>query len=78
MSEILPGIEAPDKTLYLDYALHLGANIPETHYLLKITFDDGLHWNFNRDNTIPIVAKLSNPILHKLITEVVVRYREIS
>lgn len=62
----------------LDYALHLGANIPETHYLLKIIFDDGLHWNFNRDNTIPIVAKLSNPILHKLITEVVVRCREIS
>lgn len=55
----------------LDWAAQRGATIPETHYLLRIIFDDGLHWNIERDNTIPIVAKLGNPIIKKLIIELV-------
>ena len=55
----------------LNWAAQRGANIPETHYLLRIIFDDGLHWNIGRDNTIPIVAKLGNPIIKKLIIELV-------
>ncbi len=55
----------------LDWAVQRGAVVPETHYLLRVIFDDGLHWNPNRDNTIPIVAKLSNPIIKKMIVEVV-------
>ncbi|MDX2469243.1 MAG: hypothetical protein QNL04_01565 [SAR324 cluster bacterium] len=55
----------------LDWAVQRGAAIPETHYLLRVIFDDGLHWNINRDNTIPIVAKLANPIIKKMIIEVV-------
>jgi len=55
----------------LDWADQRGARIPETHYLLRVIFDDGLHWNMNRDNTIPIVAKLTNPIIKKMIVGVV-------
>jgi len=55
----------------LDWAVQRGAVVPETHYLLRVIFDDGLHWNPNRDNTIPIVAKLANPIIKKMIVEVV-------
>lgn len=61
----------------LDWAAQRGANIPESHYLLRVIFDDGLHWNLNRDNTIPIVAKLSNPIIKKMIIEVVTQCMQI-
>lgn len=55
----------------LDWAAQRGATIPEAHYLLRVIFDDGLHWNLGRDNTIPIVAKLGNPIIKKLIIDLV-------
>lgn len=55
----------------LDWAVQRGATVPESHYLLRVIFDDGLHWNLNRDNTIPIVAKLSNPIIKKMVVGVV-------
>lgn len=62
----------------LDWAAKRGANIPEAHYLLRVIFDDGLHWNLGRDNTIPIVAKLGNPIIKKLIVELVSKWLECS
>lgn len=55
----------------LEWAAQRGANVSETHYLLRVIFDDGLHWNLGRDNTIPIVAKLANPIVRKMVLEVV-------
>ena len=55
----------------LDFAVSNGASIPESHYLLRIIFDDGLHWDMSRDNTIPIVAKLSNPIIKQMIVNAV-------
>lgn len=55
----------------LVWASQRGANVPETHYLLRVIFDDGLHWNLGRDNTISIVAKLGNPIIKKLIVDLV-------
>jgi hypothetical protein len=57
----------------LDWAVQRGAVVSETHYLLRVIFDDGLHWNRKRDNTIPIVAKLANPIIKKMIIEVVTK-----
>lgn len=57
----------------LDWASQRGAVIPEAHYLLRVIFDDGLHWNLGKDNTIPIVAKLGNPIIKKLIIELVAK-----
>lgn len=62
----------------LDWAAQRGATIPEAHYLLRVIFDDGLHWNPGRDNTIPIVAKLGNPIIKKLIVELVSKWLECS
>jgi hypothetical protein len=55
----------------LDWAAQRGAVIPAAHYLLRIIFDDGLHWNLGRDDTIPIVAKLGHPIIKKMIVELV-------
>ena len=55
----------------LDWARQRGAFVPETHYLLRVIFDDGLHWNLGRDNTIPIVAKLGNPIIKHLIVDLI-------
>ncbi len=55
----------------LNFAAQRGAIIPETNYLLRVIFDDGLHWNHDRDNMIPIVAKLSHPIIKNMILEAV-------
>ncbi len=55
----------------LDWAAQRGASIPEFHYLLRIIFDDGLHWNESRDNLVPITAKLTNPIIREMIIEAV-------
>lgn len=55
----------------LDWAVQRGAVVPETHYLLRIIFNDGLHPNPNRNNTIPIVAKLAHPVIKKMIVKVV-------
>ncbi|WVN42165.1 hypothetical protein AOB54_01930 [beta proteobacterium MWH-UniP1] len=71
LTEARDFFEEPKTSPKLDWAAQRGATIPETHYLLRVIFDDGLHWNFGRDNTIPIVAKLGNPIIKKLIIELV-------
>lgn len=55
----------------LQFAVSKSADIPESHFLLRIIFDDGLHWRPDRDNTIPIVAKLENPIIKKMIIDIV-------
>ncbi|OCA02926.1 hypothetical protein AC781_07975 [Akkermansia glycaniphila] len=55
----------------LDYATSLNANIPESHYLLRIIFDDGLHWSPNQDTIPPISAKLTHPIIKKMIVNIV-------
>ena len=58
-------------TSKLRWAAQREATIPEAHYLLRIIFNDGLHWRDDCDNIIPIVAKLSHPIIKKMIMEVV-------
>jgi hypothetical protein len=55
----------------LKWIISNNAEVPESHFLLRIIFDDGLHWRPSKDNTIPIVAKLSNPVIKKMIKEVV-------
>ncbi|MBN8457528.1 MAG: hypothetical protein J0M04_06810 [Verrucomicrobia bacterium] len=55
----------------LVWAAQRGATIPEFHYLLRIIFDDGLHWSEGRSNLIPIIAKLNNPIIRTLIIDAV-------
>tara|TARA_B110001469_G_scaffold103333_1_gene101795 strand:+ start:814 stop:2580 length:1767 start_codon:yes stop_codon:yes gene_type:complete len=57
----------------LDWSAKRGADIPESHHLLRIVFDDGLHFGENKNNIVPIVSKLSNPIIKKMIVEAVNR-----
>lgn len=52
----------------LDWARQRCAQIPEFHYLLRVIFDDGLHWDETK-SLIPIVAKLSNPVIRDLVIQ---------
>ncbi len=54
----------------LNLARQRGASVPEFHYLLRIIFDDGLHWDQSKSLT-PIIAKLSNPVVRELVIKAV-------
>lgn len=60
--------ETKKTTPKLDWARQRGAQIPEFHYLLRIIFDDGLHWD-NSKSLTPIIAKISNPVIRDLIIQ---------
>jgi len=54
----------------LDKAKDSGVIMPETHYLLGIIYNEGMHWKQNQDNISPIVSKLDNLTIKKLIKDV--------
>lgn len=54
----------------LEKAEELGAVSPESHYLLGIIYNEGMHWKENFDNVSPIASKLENLTIKKLITDV--------
>lgn len=54
----------------LDYCESVGISIPETHYLLGLIYNDNLHWNMHRDYETPLLAKLENFTIKKMIAEV--------
>ncbi|PVV54845.1 hypothetical protein [Chryseobacterium sp. HMWF035] len=54
----------------LDYALSIGILSPETHYLLGIVYNEGMHWKDNIDNVTPITNKLENLTIKNMIKEV--------
>lgn len=54
----------------LDYCESVGISIPETHYLLGLIYNDNLHWNEHRDYETPLLAKLENFTIKKMIAEV--------
>ncbi|MFY7669466.1 hypothetical protein ACOSP6_00125 [Tenacibaculum sp. MEBiC06402] len=54
----------------LEKAEELGFTSPESHYLLGIIYNDGMHWKLNQDNVSPIAAKLENLTIKKLIADV--------
>jgi hypothetical protein len=54
----------------LEYAESLGIFVPEYYYLLGIIYNDGMHWKNGQDNISPIVAKLENFTIRKLIKDV--------
>lgn len=54
----------------LEFAESQGVTIPETYYLLGIIYNDGMHWKQNQDNVSPIVSKLENITIRKLITDI--------
>lgn len=51
----------------LEWSEVRGSNIPENHYLLKIFFDEAMHWRRDRDNMVSISAKLKNPVIKNII-----------
>ncbi len=54
----------------LDKAESMGVLSPETHYLLGIIYNEGMHWKENKDNISPIASKLENLTIKKIIEEV--------
>ena len=54
----------------LEKAESMGIICPETHYLLGIIYNEGMHWKENSDNVSPIAAKLENLTIKNLIKEV--------
>lgn len=54
----------------LEKAEELGVVSPESHYLLGIIYNEGMHWKDNQDNISPIASKLENLTIKKLIRDV--------
>jgi hypothetical protein len=54
----------------LEKAEELGVVSPESHYLLGIIYNEGMHWRENFDNVSPIASKLENLTIKKLISDV--------
>lgn len=54
----------------LEKAEEMGVVSPESHYLLGIIYNEGMHWKDNLDNVSPIASKLENLTIKKLIRDV--------
>jgi len=54
----------------LEKAEELGVVSPESHYLLGIIYNEGMHWKDGLDNISPIASKLENLTIKKLIKDV--------
>ncbi|MGU9937961.1 hypothetical protein ACNFNZ_05195 [Empedobacter brevis] len=54
----------------LEKAEEMGIVSPESHYLLGIIYNEGMHWKDNQDNVSPIASKLENLTIRKLIKDV--------
>lgn len=54
----------------LEKAEEMGVVSPESHYLLGIIYNEGMHWKENQDNVSPIASKLENLTIKKLIRDV--------
>ena len=54
----------------LEKAEEMGVDSPESHYLLGVIYNEGMHWKDNFDNISPIASKLENLTIKKLIRDV--------
>lgn len=54
----------------LEKAEEMGIVSPESHYLLGVIYNEGMHWKEHQDNVSPIAAKLENLVIKKLIRDV--------
>ena len=54
----------------LEKAEEMGFVSPESHYLLGIIYNEGMHWKDNIDNISPIASKLENLTIKKLIRDI--------
>ena len=51
----------------LDYAREVGCGVPESYYLLGLIYNNELHWHDQRDNESPLLSKLDNMVIRKII-----------
>lgn len=56
--------------LKLEKAEEMGVLSPESHYLLGIIYNEGMHWKDGLDNVSSIASKLENLTIKKLISDV--------
>lgn len=56
----------------LEFSVGQGAVVPESHFLLGIIYNDSLHWDPRRDYETPLISKLENGTIKKLISELYV------
>ncbi|NCI49206.1 hypothetical protein GWC95_04675 [Sediminibacterium roseum] len=54
----------------LEKAEEMGVVSLESHYLLGIIYNEGMHWKDGFDNVSPIASKLENLTIKKLIKDV--------
>ncbi|UUC44134.1 hypothetical protein [Flavobacterium cerinum] len=54
----------------LEKAQEMGVVSPESHYLLGIIYNEGMHWKDTLDNVSPIASKLENLTIRKLIQDI--------
>lgn len=54
----------------LEKAEEMGIISSESHYLLGIIYNEGMHWKDNQDNVSPLASKLENLTIKKLINDV--------
>lgn len=54
----------------LEKAEEMGIISPESHFLLGIIYNEGMHWKDGLDNVSPITSKLENLTIKKLIRDV--------
>lgn len=54
----------------LEKAEEMGVVSPESHYLLGIIYNEGMHWKDGLDNVSPIASKLENLTIKKLIRDI--------
>jgi ABC-type cobalamin/Fe3+-siderophores transport system ATPase subunit len=54
----------------LEEAENMGIVSPESHYLLGLIYNEGMHWKKDSDNVSPIVSKLENLVIKNLIRDI--------
>jgi ABC-type cobalamin/Fe3+-siderophores transport system ATPase subunit len=54
----------------LEAAEEMGVVSPESHYLLGLIYNEGMHWKDGMDNVSPIASKLENLTIKKLISDI--------
>jgi hypothetical protein len=54
----------------ITYAKEQGVNIPETHFLLSIIYNEGMHLDAECNRLNPIATKLKNKVIKKMISEI--------
>lgn len=54
----------------LEFCEENGITISEIHYLLGLIYNDDLHWHEQRDYETPLISKLDNMTIKKMIQEI--------